>query len=179
MKRRKALSLTAAMFGGAIVGAEMFLSGCTREKDTFVFFSHNDVRLLDEIGETILPETANSPGAKAAQIGNFMRVMVRDCYSQEEANTFFKGLHEIQKIAKKDYGKSFVELSSADKTELLTELDTVAKSAGDGHYFIMMKQLTIWGYFTSESGMTKALRFNPIPGRFDGCVPYDNKPAWA
>jgi len=43
-----------------------------------------------------------------------------------------------------------------------------------------LKQLTIWGYFTSEVGATKALRYNPIPGRYDACIDY--KPgdkAWA
>lgn len=43
----------------------------------------------------------------------------------------------------------------------------------------MMKELTIWGYFTSEPGTTKALRYNPIPGRFDGCIPYTGENAWA
>ena len=36
----------------------------------------------------------------------------------------------------------------------------------------MFKQLTIWGYFTSEIGQTKALRYNPIPGGFNGIVDY-------
>jgi hypothetical protein len=44
----------------------------------------------------------------------------------------------------------------------------------------MMKQLTIWGYFTSEPGVVKALRYNPIPEEFIGCIPYINgDKAWA
>ena len=35
-----------------------------------------------------------------------------------------------------------------------------------------MKQLTLWGYFTSKEGMTKALRYNPVPGRYEGCIDY-------
>ncbi|MCZ2459027.1 MAG: gluconate 2-dehydrogenase subunit 3 family protein, partial [Chitinophagales bacterium] len=40
------------------------------------------------------------------------------------------------------------------------------------YYFTMMKQLTLWGYFTSEIGMTQALKYVPVPGRFDGCIDY-------
>ena len=40
------------------------------------------------------------------------------------------------------------------------------------HYFMMMKQLTLLGYFTSKEGMTKAVNYQPVPGRFDGCIPY-------
>jgi hypothetical protein len=43
-----------------------------------------------------------------------------------------------------------------------------------------MKELTLLGYFTSEVGATKALRYVPIPGRFDGCIPYKKgDKAWA
>lgn len=40
------------------------------------------------------------------------------------------------------------------------------------HYFRMMKELTLLGYFTSEIGATQALRYNQVPGRYEACVPY-------
>ena len=48
------------------------------------------------------------------------------------------------------------------------------------HYFRMMKELTLLGYFTSEIGCTKAQQYVETPARFDPCVDY--KPgdrAWA
>ena len=48
------------------------------------------------------------------------------------------------------------------------------------HYFRMMKELALLGYFTSEPGMTQALRYVETPGRFDPCVPYTpGEKAWA
>jgi hypothetical protein len=48
------------------------------------------------------------------------------------------------------------------------------------HYFRMMKELALLGYFTSEIGYTKAMRYQETPGRFDPCVPYKKgDPAWA
>ncbi|HEY9226721.1 MAG TPA: gluconate 2-dehydrogenase subunit 3 family protein [Gemmatimonadaceae bacterium] len=48
------------------------------------------------------------------------------------------------------------------------------------HYFRMMKELALLGYFTSEIGCTKAMRYAESPGRFDPCTPYTpGEPAWA
>jgi hypothetical protein len=40
------------------------------------------------------------------------------------------------------------------------------------HYFSLMKQLTVWGYFTSREGMMQALNYVPVPGRYEGCIDY-------
>ncbi len=48
------------------------------------------------------------------------------------------------------------------------------------HYFRMMKELALLGYFTSEIGSTQAQRYVEAPGRFDPCVPYQaGEKAWA
>ena len=48
------------------------------------------------------------------------------------------------------------------------------------HYFRMMKELALLGFFTSEIGYTKAMRYQETPGRFDPCVPYaKGDKAWA
>ena len=48
------------------------------------------------------------------------------------------------------------------------------------HYFRMMKELALLGYFTSEIGYTKAMRYVESPGRFDPCAPYTpGDPSWA
>jgi hypothetical protein len=40
------------------------------------------------------------------------------------------------------------------------------------HYFRMMKELALLGYFTSEIGCTQAQRYVEAPGHYDPCVPY-------
>jgi Gluconate 2-dehydrogenase subunit 3 len=48
------------------------------------------------------------------------------------------------------------------------------------HFFRMMKELTLLGYFTSEIGCTQAMRYVETPGRFDPCIVYTpGQPAWA
>lgn len=182
MNRRKALATVAAMFGGTVVGAELFLSGCSSNGDKESvdgFFSPDHLRLLEEVSETILPTSAHSPGAKEAQVAAFMAIIVSDCYTSAEQQTFLNGIDLLNNTSKQRHGIDFVDLSSEEKQKLLVTLDGEAKQYASSkkhddpeHYFTMMKQLTLWGYFTSEPGSTKALRYNPVPGRYDGCIDY-------
>lgn len=183
MKRRQALKLTSIAVGGSIVGAELFLAGCKNKTLDSVLFSEDVLALLDEIGETILPETERSPGAKAAKIGLFMKDMVSNCYAEEEQQIFMKGIHTLNNASIDKYSRGFLELSSEEKLDFLLRFDKEAKNTTDDkppHFFTLMKQLTILGYFTSEPGATQALRYNPTPGKFVGCIPYKKGDrAWA
>lgn len=181
MNRRDALAATAKLLGGSIIGAQLFLEGCTPKKDT-TSFAPDDLELLNEIGETIIPQTPDSQGAKAAKIGEFIQTMVTDCYSTEEQATFFSGLQLIRERAEQKFDKDFMSLTPEQKHALLVDLDKEAKGNEQSktHYFKMMKQLTVLGYFSSQPGAAEALRYVPIPGRYDGCVPYKKgEKAWA
>lgn len=183
MERRRALKLTATICGGTIVGSGLFLAGCKNEARAEGLFLQEDIGFMDGIGEVILPATAESPGAKAARIGDFMKTIVTDCYSEEEQQLFLRGLQEIRRLSDEQYNQPFLQLAAEEKQELLTGLHHEALALSQGempHYFSMIKQLTIWGYFTSEPGATMALRYNPVPGRYDACIPYKaGDKAWA
>lgn len=182
MERRDALKLTATILGGSIIGSQFFLSGCVAPpKKRIWMVTDDDVPFLDEIGETILPNTDESPGAKAAYIGTFMKTIVNDCYSEDETLIFIDGLDKIEEKSMDGFGESFLSLSKEKKLNLLTQFDEEAKkhrSLEEPHFFTMLKELTLWGYFTSEVGATEALRYNPVPGRFEGCIPYNGESAW-
>jgi hypothetical protein len=47
-------------------------------------------------------------------------------------------------------------------------------------FFRTMKEITLLGYYTSQPGATRELQHNPVPGRFEGCVPLSKVGrAWA
>ena len=95
MNRREALSSVALLLGGTIIGAEMFLSGCTNADKNIgiagLNFSPEDISFLDEVGDTIIPAT-DTPGAKDAKIGDFMHTIVRDCYDEKQQKIFVDGM---------------------------------------------------------------------------------------
>jgi len=182
MERRQALKLTATIFGGTVIGSQVFLAGCSSKKEPLHLITNKEVSLLDEISEIILPASDESPGAKAAHIGSFIKVMVNDCYNPKEIAIFIKGLVTINQAASASYGMDFKSLIADQKIELLTKFDIEARESEKSntlHFFNLIKQLTIWGYFTSEPGVRKALRYNPVPGRYEGCIAYNGENSWA
>lgn len=183
LNRRQAVKMTATLLGVGIIGADFFLSGCARKATKIEGITESVINLLDEVGETILPETPDSPGAKAAQIGLFIKAIVEDCYSPAEQHIFITGINTLEERAMDQYNTIFVDLPAETKLELLSVIDVEAsKNEAETpiHYFSMMKQLTLWGYFSSEIGATQALRYNKVPQEFKGCIPYkEGDKAWA
>ena len=116
-----------------------------------------------------------------------MTVMVNDCYDEKDQQTFFEGMKLLNEASNKKFGNPFMEIQPPDRKILLTEIDSEAKSYMEKkkpeeprHYFRMMKELTLLGYFTSEIGATQALRYVAVPGKYEGCLPYNKGDrAWA
>jgi len=187
MNRRDALARVSWILGGTIVGSGLFLEGCkSAPEKTKDFFDAEVIALLNEIGETILPQTS-TPGAKEAKVGEFMAVMVKDCYTKKDQGLFKAGLRRIEKRCKDETGKQFMALSPDERTAFIVKMDNLQKGYMENkrpeqpsHYFRMIKELTLLGFFTSEVGSTKAQRYIETPGSYDGNVPYKKgDKAWA
>src|SRR5215204_3952949 len=122
MERREAVKYISLLLGGTLVGSSAFLSGCTSEDAKEMAFTRDDIAYLDEIAETILPATG-TPGAKAARVGQFMTVMVSDCYSDADQNIFHEGMDKLNEAAKGKFDASFMKLTPQQRHELLVGLD--------------------------------------------------------
>ncbi|MBG6237020.1 hypothetical protein IWX76_003626 [Pedobacter sp. CAN_A7] len=222
MDRRDAVKSVAFLLGGALSATTIgvFLEGCSSSgnKDNKNLFSSHHEKLITEIADIIVP-TTSTPGAKAAGVGPWIPMMVKDCYPEDAQKAFVKGLDDLEDRSKKEFNKSFLEMSVKEREQLLGKVrdETVAaqkkerdeieatriaeenkivkksekEEAGrpmnakeakpsKPYFFAIMRDLTLLGYFTSETGQTKAYAYVDIPGRYDGCV--DLKPGqkvWA
>ncbi|MCH5683533.1 gluconate 2-dehydrogenase subunit 3 family protein [Niabella sp. W65] len=105
MNRREALASVSVLLGGAIIGAEVFLSGCKNKAASTSLFNTDDIALLDDIAETIIPATPDSGGGKAANTGAFMQQIVTDCYTKTEQEHFIKGIGAFKDACEAKYKK--------------------------------------------------------------------------
>lgn len=203
MERREAVKDMALYLGLALsvpTFSALFGSCKTENKKQNLSFSQEDQLLIEDIANTIIPDT-DTPGAKAAGVGAFITMMVNDCYEKTDQRRFTRGLKKVNRIANRQFGKKFQELSVERKTELLTTLaedsknfreeerkrkqtaenidargsDAAQAPTGEEdnaeHYFFpIMHELTLLGYFTSEIGATQALAYVPIPATFEPCT---------
>jgi glucoside 3-dehydrogenase (cytochrome c) hitch-hiker subunit len=193
--RREAIRRVTALLGGiALVGGGGLVTACERAQQRVAAaragvgtFTAQDIAFLDEIADTILPDTPKSPGAKAAQVGAFMALMVTDTYDERDQGVFRNGMRTLDAASRAANQAAFLEATPPRRLALLEQLDHEQKAYMDAkakdapaHYFRMMKELALLGYFTSEIGCTKALRYVEAPGRFDPCLPYrPGETAWA
>jgi gluconate 2-dehydrogenase gamma chain len=154
-------------------------------------------RVLDVVAELIMPAT-DTPGAREAGVPRFVDRAVADYCTPVEAQAIRDGLDRIEADARAAHGKPFVALTREQQTALLARYDaegrgprTPASAVGRGEtetglsnqprsavappkgppFFPVLKDLVTVGYFTSEVGATKAVRYDPNPGAYRGCVP--------
>ena len=199
ISRREAIQRVTVLLGGvALVDGETVLAAMAdaAAQETAAqgvgTFTTADVAFLDEVAETILPET-NTPGAKAARTGAFMALMVTDAYTPRHQQIFRDGMRQINEACQREYGASFIQARPEQRLALLKRLDAERQAELDAldalrrsrapvapppppdapvHYFRLMKELALVGYFTSEIGYRQAMRYTETPGRYDPCAPH-------
>lgn len=181
MNRRELLQRTSLIIGGSLLGADSLLANNidweALDDENYSgkgigIFTKAQIKLLNEVADTIIP-TTDTPGAKAAKVGQFMAVIVSDCYDAEHQKRFMDGLVQLDTDCKSRYGKTFLKCTPKLRHDHLAELDAeqkayykTKKKEDRDHYFRVMKDLVLWGYFTSEIGATQALRFVEYPGKY-------------
>lgn len=175
MNRREAIQKLTLLLGGAL--SVPLMAGISGEKlydgPSFPVTPQQEA-LLAEIADIIIPAT-DTPGAKQAGAVKFIVRVMRDCYELEDQKKFYTGVDKLNADSKEIYGKGFLELDTSKKNEMVKRSTTYDKP-----FFLLMKSLTVTGYFTSEIGATQALEYLPVPGRFEGCVPLkEGQKTWA
>lgn len=168
MNRREAVKTTGVLLGGVLITSAN-LTACARDsgKTGVGVLDARDQALLEEIADTLLPTTAGSPGAKAAGVGPVINLLLTDCREPEEQKRVVDGLRQFRNTV----GDHFASMSQVDRENWLRRIDGEARAASGKHYFALVRELSLQAYFSSEIGMTKALRYVMTPGKWVGCVP--------
>ena len=158
MNRRDALKV-------ALFASSGILVACRTGRASSRVLSGSDQMLAEEIADTLLPTTAGSPGAKAAGTGAAMNLILSDCYTPADQRMFKEGLERFR-------AENFLERSRGER-------ETFVRSVGRQAWFAPVRDLALGAYFSSETGMTQALRYVRVPGKYVGCMPLElGQPAW-
>ncbi|HEY1951998.1 MAG TPA: gluconate 2-dehydrogenase subunit 3 family protein [Gemmatimonadaceae bacterium] len=177
MNRRDAVRTTGVLLGGVLITSATLTSCARASRNVGVgVLDADDQALIEEIADTLLPTTASSPGAKAAGVGPIINLLLTDCREPADQKRVVDGLKQFRAAV----GDHFASMSQANRENWLRRIDGEAKAAGSTHYFPLLRDLSLQAYFSSQIGMTKALRYVMTPGKWVGCVPLQpGQPAWA
>lgn len=188
MKRRKALLGIAAL--GAAAAAIPGVKWALLNTDPDLGYLDTTKDLLASIADTIIPKT-DSPGASECMVPEFIINMVKNCSDVPTQNKFIDGLERLVSYTNKEYSKTFMECSEDEKLAVLTYFESsdkpwtgipgkVQKRYLGTPFFPTLKRYCAIGYFSSEGGATKALRYAHIPQKYIACEPYaPGQKAWA
>ncbi|MFM7195231.1 MAG: gluconate 2-dehydrogenase subunit 3 family protein [Bacteroidota bacterium] len=186
MDRRQAIQRTALVLGYSLSAPAIMgiLKGCKATPDLAfkpVFLNPDQAAIIAEVAEIIIPKT-DTPGAKDAGVPAFIDLMVKDCYAQADQERFTKGIADLDAAASKSHGKSFLDCAPEQQQELVNAGHKEARAAmksseppKDKPFILMVKELTLLGFFTSEPGATQVLSYSAVPGQYQGCVPFGTK----
>jgi len=186
MDRKEAIKRTALLMGGAVFAPNILgvLKGCTPTPGVDwnpVFFTNSQARLVSGLAEVILPADEH-PGAKDLGVPSFIEKMVADIYDKTNRDRFVEGIESFNLAAREMYGTDYADCNPEQKFEMAERFneEALTQEHSERPFFLAMKELTILGYFTSETGATEVIKHLPIPGAYEGCVPYEDiSKVWA
>ena len=189
MNRRELIQRVAMLMGGAISAPAVLgvLSGCSPKPSgaswTPQFLSKEEGAVVDDVAELILPRT-DTPGARDVGVPAFIDVILKDAYPAEDQARFVSGLKDFDAEAQRAHGKPFLELPQAQRLAFLQKVhdeaavaerkqadNEVPPSERNRPFVLMMKELTMLGFFVSKPGATQVLQYVAVPGGFQACIP--------
>jgi hypothetical protein len=130
--------------------------------------------LIEAIADEILPST-RTPGAREAGVGAFVRLMIAHSIPPDFVSRLEQGMLEFRNEAQRVLGRPFENAASDPRRTFLADLDRrsferqpTAQPSGQVGFYLVVKRLTVIGYYTSRTGAMSQLDVSMLPGPFRG-----------
>lgn len=137
--------------------------------------------LITAVADTIIPKT-ETPGAVEAGVPRAFAAMLDTWASPTRRTDLIEALDRIDKAAKQQRGRSFTELTSGERHELLAAHDVAALQPAPNNASVLspkytdpayakLKELLVVLFYLSESALTHELVYEHTPGAWRPSVP--------
>lgn len=179
MNRREAfggLAVAAAALSG-LTPAYALAQGATASPAAWtpVALTPAQAKALDAASEAIMPAT-DTPGAREAGVAKAVDGWVKSYCDKADQAAIRGVLDRLDAEAKAAGAATFAAATSAQQTAVMRKLDA---EPGRSPFKVLKEYVTV-AFFTSRTGATRTLRYDPNPGPFRGCVPFSQiGRAWA
>lgn len=167
MKRRQAIQNMALISAGiALMPSCDFESWPTYSN---IPLENNQKRLIKWLTEVILPK-GEMEITTPENTPHFVLTMVNDCFEPEDIQKYLEGFTAFEQYLHENTEKSFKRLKPEEQLQIITTLASSSTPENLTYFLNTTKQLTIQHFTTSEYFMKKYLKFEFVPGRYNGCV---------
>lgn len=193
MQRRNALRLLAGAAALPLLSSDALalfrtIQSQISDNPTLKTLTPAQHAIVETMTELIIPAT-DTPGAKAARVGEFIDLILSDWSDDVDKKTFLDGLARVDQSSQTLFGKNFVDGTVAQQSAIIRGLDEQLTEdyqhiEPDRHgkrpllektFFYMVKNLTLVGYYTSQVGQQEELHYEIIPSAHEQCAPITTK----
>ncbi|MEM7373172.1 MAG: gluconate 2-dehydrogenase subunit 3 family protein [Bacteroidota bacterium] len=190
MKRRDALKHTAvlggtAAFSGTLLSLLQACQSTPRLEWQPKFLSVDHAQLVSALVDTILPKT-DTPGGLDVKVDMLIDLLWAETTDENQKQAILTQMDQFNEICIAKFGKVFHELDAKQRHSILEEAEAndpkfggsvwgypVGPQAPVGFYRAF-KSVAIMGYCTSEEIGKNYLKYDPVPGKYQECVPLDD-----
>jgi gluconate 2-dehydrogenase gamma chain len=176
--------LAALLAGGAMAGVWSSASAAAVLKKAGAGaavhpgLNKSEMAVLGAAAQVIVPAT-DTPGAQEAGVPLFIDALVARWFTADEAALFRGGLAALDAGARQRFQRGYAACTPQQAAELMQELRAASPYQGHSHslndrildpkapFYLRLRDLVVLGYFMSEQGSTRELRYLPVPGKFE------------
>jgi gluconate 2-dehydrogenase gamma chain len=164
--RRDLIKLVA---GGAIAQV-------ARPADAPKFFTADEYRMVDELGEIIIPADEKSGGARAAKVVDFIDARLAEAFDAKDRDDWRAGLKLVNAVSVEIHHRPFLDATPEQRTAVAARLarNELASSEPEQIFFRNLKDAVARGYYTSRIGIHDDMDYkgNTIQqGEYAGYLP--------
>jgi hypothetical protein len=125
------------------------------------FFTKDELAMVDELTELIIPTDEHSPGARAAGCAGYIDGRLAEAFEDEPRTLWREGLKAIDTASQSLNGHRFLESSEAERTAVLTKIAAAEHEpkTPEEKFFVELKSRTVQAYYTSEIGIHKEMEY--------------------
>jgi hypothetical protein len=169
--RREAIRRAALIAGVVLSPGWLTLIDRARPLAQARYLSAAQLAIAGAIADRIIPRT-DTPGAADVGVPAFLDLLYGEFMTDPERELLTNGLAEVEAAAKSAHAASYSTLAAERQDSLLRGI-AQAQEGRPQSFFGLIRSATVFGYFTSEQVGRNVLHYDPVPGRYDACVPID------
>jgi len=125
------------------------------------FFTQEELAMVDELSELIIPTDEHSPGARAAKVAEYIDQRLAESWEEEAKQEWREGLKLIDRISNEMNNRSFMQAPQDQRVALLERIaqNEANPQKPEEKFFVLLKSRVAYAYYTSKIGIHEELEY--------------------
>jgi len=125
------------------------------------FFTQEELAIVDELSELIIPTDEHSPGARVAKVAEYIDQRLAESWEEKAKQEWREGLKLIDQISNEMNNRSFMQAPQDQRVALLERIaqNEANPQKPEEKFFVLLKSQVAYAYYTSKIGIHDELEY--------------------